>query len=78
MNKAVALERLAEGILLIIFGVSAVGSFSSDMARFFTGLHTGKAISMRIGGVILSTWNCVPSLGRSCPLTWHDVEKHPL
>jgi len=42
MNKAVALERLAEGILLIIFGVSAVGSFSSDMARFFTGLHTGR------------------------------------
>jgi hypothetical protein len=52
MNKAVAL--LAGGILLIIFGVSAAGSFSSDMSRFFTGAPTDKAIWMLIGGVVLS------------------------
>ena len=52
MNKAVAL--LAGGILLIIFGVSAAQSFSSDISRFFAGSPTDKAIWILIGGVLLS------------------------
>lgn len=54
MHKAVALALLAGGILLIIFGVSAASSFSSDISRFFTGAPTDKAIWMLIGGVVLS------------------------
>ena len=54
MNKAVSLALLAGGILLIIFGVSAAGSFSSDISRFFAGSPTDKAIWMLIGGVVLS------------------------
>ena len=54
MNKPVALALLAGGILLIIFGVSAVQSFSSDMSRFFTGAPTDKAIWMLVGGVAVS------------------------
>ena len=54
MPKAVALALLVGGILLIIFGVSAAGSFSSDIARFFTGAPTDKAMWMLIGGVVLS------------------------
>jgi hypothetical protein len=54
MNKAISLALLAGGILLIIFGVSAAGSFSSDISRFFTGSPTDKAIWMLIGGVVLS------------------------
>ena len=54
MNKAVSLALFAGGILLIIFGVSAAGSFSSDISRFFTGAPTDKAIWMLIGGVVLS------------------------
>jgi divalent metal cation (Fe/Co/Zn/Cd) transporter len=54
MNKAVSLALLAGGILLIIFGVSAAQSFSSDISRFFTGSPTDKAIWMLIGGVVLS------------------------
>ena len=54
MHKAVALALLAGGILLLIFGVSAARSFSSDIARFFTGSPTDKAIWMLIGGVVLS------------------------
>jgi hypothetical protein len=54
MNKPVALALLAGGILLIIFGVSAVQSFSSDMSRFFTGAPTDKAIWMLVGGVAAS------------------------
>ena len=54
MNKPVALALLAGGILLIIFGVSAVQSFSSDVSRFFTGAPTDKAIWMLVGGVAAS------------------------
>ena len=54
MNKAVSLAFLAGGILLIIFGVIAARSFSSDISRFFTGSPTDKAIWMLIGGAVLS------------------------
>ncbi len=54
MNKGVALALLGGGIVLIIFGVSAAQSFSSDLARFFTGTPTDKAIWMLVGGVVVS------------------------
>ena len=54
MNKPVALALLAGGILLIIFGVSAVQSLSSALSRFFTGAPTDKAIWMLVGGVAAS------------------------
>ena len=52
MNKVVSLAILAGGILLIIFGVSATKSFSSDISRFFTGSPTDKAIWMLVGGAV--------------------------
>ena len=54
MHKAVALALLAGGILLIVFGVSAAQSFSSDMSRFFTGSPTDKAMWMLLGGMVAS------------------------
>jgi hypothetical protein len=54
MNKAVSLALLAGGILLMILGVSASNSFSSDISRFFTGSPTDRAIWMLIGGVVMS------------------------
>ncbi|MBN1916287.1 MAG: DUF3185 family protein [Verrucomicrobia bacterium] len=53
MNKAIWLALLAGGILLVIFGVSASKSFSSDVSRFFTGTPTDKAIWMLVVGVVL-------------------------
>ena len=54
MSKAVSLAFLAGGILLIVFGVMASTSFSSDISRFFTGSPTDKAIWMLVGGVAAS------------------------
>jgi Protein of unknown function (DUF3185) len=51
MNKIVSLALLAGGVVLIIFGVSAMNSFSSDVSRFFTGSPTDKSVWMLIGGV---------------------------
>ena len=52
MNKAVSLALLAVGILLIVFGINASQSLSSDISRVFTGAPTDKAIGMLTVGVI--------------------------
>ena len=52
MNKLISLAILAGGIVLVVFGVAATESFSSDVSRFFTGSPTDKAIWMLIGGIV--------------------------
>ena len=52
MNKVVSLVILAGGIVLVVFGVAASESLSSDISRFFTGSPTDKAIWMLLGGVV--------------------------
>jgi hypothetical protein len=48
------LAILAGGILLVIFGVSASNSVSSDISRVFTDAPTDKAIWMLVGGVVVT------------------------
>jgi len=52
MNKMVSIALLVGGVVLIIFGVQAMNSFSSDVSKFFTGSPTDKAVWMLIGGVV--------------------------
>ena len=52
MNKMVSIALLVGGVVLIIFGVQAMNSFSSDISKFFTGSPTDKAVWMLIGGVV--------------------------
>lgn len=52
MNKAVSIALLVGGIVLIVVGVNATKSFSSDVSRFFTGSPTDKAVWMLIGGIV--------------------------
>jgi drug/metabolite transporter (DMT)-like permease len=52
MNKILSLALLVGGVVLIIFGIQATNSFSSDVSRFFTGSPTDKAVWMLIGGVV--------------------------
>ncbi len=44
MNKIASLALLVGGIVLIIVGINATNSFSSDVSRFFTGSPTNKAV----------------------------------
>ena len=55
MNKIISFALLAGGIVLIVFGVIAMDSFRSDVARFFTGSPTDKAVWLLIGGVAVAT-----------------------
>ena len=52
MNKILSVAILAGGVVLIIFGINATNSFSSDVSRFFTGSPTDKAVWMLIGGIV--------------------------
>ena len=54
MNKGMSVALLVVGILLLIWGVSAMESFSSDVSRFFTGSPTDKAVWLLVGGVVSS------------------------
>jgi len=54
MNKIVSLALLVVGVALIIFGIQATNSLSSDVSRFFTGSPTDKAVWMLIGGAVAS------------------------
>jgi len=54
MNKAIGIALLAGGIVLIIFGINASDSFSSDVSRFFTGSPTDKTMWFLIGGIVAS------------------------
>jgi hypothetical protein len=36
MDKTISLAMLAGGMLLVIFGINASNSVSSDISRFFT------------------------------------------
>jgi len=59
MNTIVSMVLLVGGILLMFLGVQATNSFSSDVARFFTGSPTDKAIWMLIGGIIAAVLGLV-------------------
>jgi uncharacterized membrane protein YidH (DUF202 family) len=52
MNRIIAIALLVGGVALMIFGINATNSFSSDVSRFFTGSPTDKAVWMLIGGVV--------------------------
>jgi drug/metabolite transporter (DMT)-like permease len=52
MNNLIGLALLVGGIVLIVLGINATNSFSSDVSRFFTGNPTDKAVWMLIGGVV--------------------------
>ena len=54
MNKGIPVALLVVGIVLLVFGVNAYHSASSDVSRFFTGAPTDKALWLLIGGAIAS------------------------
>ena len=52
MTKLLSLALLIAGIVLIIYGISASESISSDFSRLFTGSPTDRTVWLLIGGVV--------------------------
>lgn len=67
MNRIIFLALLVGGVVLIVIGVSATNSFSSDVSKFFTGSPTDKAVWMLIGGVVATIIGLAGTLRGSKP-----------
>jgi hypothetical protein len=65
MIKAISLAVLGGGVLLLVFGITAYDSTSSDISRFFSGSATDKAIWMLVGGVVATVLGLVGMLRAS-------------
>ncbi|MDD5409342.1 MAG: DUF3185 family protein [Candidatus Omnitrophica bacterium] len=52
MNKAMSAALFVIGVILVVFGLNAYHSASSNLSRFFTGAPTDKALWLLIGGGI--------------------------
>lgn len=50
MNKPVSVALLVVGIVLLVFGLNASQSVSSDVSRAFTGNPTDKSVWFLVGG----------------------------
>ncbi|MCC5789353.1 MAG: DUF3185 family protein [Opitutales bacterium] len=53
-NQIISLAILIGGVVLLIFGLSAMDSFGSDVSRVFTGTPTDKSMWMFISGLVLA------------------------
>jgi Protein of unknown function (DUF3185) len=50
MNRGIGIALLVVGIALIIYGIGASDSVSSDISRTFTGAPTDKTLWLLLGG----------------------------
>ncbi len=51
MPNGISIALSIVAVILLIWGFTALDSFSSDVSRFFTGSPTDKAVWLMIGGV---------------------------
>lgn len=52
MNRNLSIALLVVGLLLVFWGMSASGSFSSGVSKVFTGSPTNKAMWLLIVGAV--------------------------
>ena len=50
MKNGVSVVFLVAGIVLLVIGLNAYHSASSDVSRFFTGAPTDKSLWLLLGG----------------------------
>jgi len=50
MNKGIGIALLVVGIVLVVYGMNASDSVSSNISRTFTGAPTNKTLWLLLGG----------------------------
>jgi hypothetical protein len=50
MNRAIGIALLVVGVALIVYGIDASNSVSSNVSRTFTGSPTNKTMWLLLGG----------------------------
>lgn len=64
MNKGISVALLIVGVLLVVWGVSAFDSASSDVSQALTGSPTNKAIWLLVGGIFTGVIGLFGVLGK--------------
>ena len=59
MIKGISIAVLAGGIILLVLGINAYNSSSSDISRFFTGSAMDKSVWLLVGGAVMSALGLV-------------------
>ncbi len=54
MAKILGLVLVGVGIVLLIYGIRASESFTSEVSRFFTGSPTDRTLWLVVGGIASS------------------------
>ena len=65
MNKQISLAILVVGVVLVIYGISASNSFSSDVSRAFTGSPTDRTMWFLGVGAVLAVVGGYGMTGKS-------------
>jgi hypothetical protein len=65
MNKGIGIALLVVGVVLIVFGLNASDSVSSNVSRAFTGAPTNKTLWLLVGGSAAAIIGGVMMFGRS-------------
>jgi hypothetical protein len=52
MNRVVGLALLVIGVILLVYGINAEQSFTSEVSKLFTGAPTDRSIFLMAGGVL--------------------------
>ncbi|MBI1849467.1 MAG: DUF3185 family protein [Planctomycetes bacterium] len=63
MNRSLGIALLVVGVILLVWGINATDSVTSDISRFFTGSPTNKSIWLVIGGTAAAVTGLVMTLG---------------
>jgi hypothetical protein len=64
MNKPLAIAFLIAGVLLLVFGLQANDSVSSETSKLFTGAPTNKALVMMVAGILAAVIGLVSLVRR--------------
>lgn len=52
IQRLAGIALLIVGIVLLVMGIRAMDSFSSQLSEFFTGSPTDRAVWLTIGGTV--------------------------
>jgi hypothetical protein len=65
MNKAIGIALLIVGIILVVYGLNASDSVSSNISRTFTGAPTNKTLWLLLGGAASAIVGAVMTFRRA-------------
>ncbi len=54
MNKPISIALVVVGVILLVLGAQASGSFTSNVSEAFTGAPSDKTIWLIVGGALCS------------------------